>query len=131
MYQGFQPVCAYFLAPFRIRTVWGFPEGFSRHFSQFTPILFDKSSIAKINRLSAVNDVSVGSPSRMRMVRRISLGITTRPRSSIRLTIPVAFIYKNLLITLVGDGASTSRFEFEELLRAIVGASPYRTKLKP
>ena len=31
------------------------------------------------------------------MVRRISLGITTLPRSSILLTIPVAFIYKNLL----------------------------------
>ena len=33
------------------------------------------------------------SPSRIRMVWRISLGITTRPRSSILLTIPVAFIY--------------------------------------
>jgi len=32
----------------------------------------------------------------MRMVRLISLGITTRPRSSILLTIPVAFIYKKL-----------------------------------
>ena len=35
----------------------------------------------------------------MRIVLLISLGITTRPRSSIRLTIPVAFIvYKNLLV---------------------------------
>ena len=33
-----------------------------------------------------------GSPSRIRMVRRISFGMTTRPRSSIFLTIPVAFI---------------------------------------
>jgi hypothetical protein len=33
----------------------------------------------------------------MRMVRRISLGITTRPRSSMRRTIPVAFIRKILL----------------------------------
>ena len=32
---------------------------------------------------SAVNDVNSGSPSRMRMVRRISLGMTTRPRSSL------------------------------------------------
>ena len=34
-----------------------------------------------------------GSPSRMRIVLRISLGITIRPRSSILRTIPVAFIY--------------------------------------
>ncbi len=40
----------------------------------------------------AVNVVSSGAPSRRRMVRRSSLGITTRPRSSIRRTIPVAFI---------------------------------------
>ncbi len=39
-----------------------------------------------------VNVVSKGSPSRIRIVRRISFGITTRPRSSIRRTIPVAFI---------------------------------------
>ena len=38
------------------------------------------------------------SPSRIRITRRISLGITTRPKSSILLTIPVAFmIYKILL----------------------------------
>ena len=41
---------------------------------------------------SCVNDVSDGSPSRIRIVLRISFGMTTRPRSSIRLTIPVAFI---------------------------------------
>ena len=93
MYQGLQLVCAYFLAPFRILMVRDFWEGFFCHFSQFNPILFDKSSIAKINRLSTVNDVSVGSPSRIRMVLLISFGMTTRPRSSIRLTIPVAFIY--------------------------------------
>ena len=92
MYQGLQLVYAYFLAPFRILMVWDFWEGFFCHFSQFNPILFDKSSIAKINRLSTVNDVSVGSPSRIRIVRLISFGITTLPRSSIRLTIPVAFI---------------------------------------
>ena len=38
--------------------------------------------------------ISSGSPSRIRRVRRISFGITTRPRSSILLTIPVAFISK-------------------------------------
>ena len=49
------------------------------------------------NRVTGVNDVSVGSPSLIRMVLLISLGMTTLPRSSILLTIPVAFIYKNLL----------------------------------
>ena len=44
------------------------------------------------NRATGVNDVSVGSPSRIRIVRRISLGITTLPRSSILRTIPVAFM---------------------------------------
>ena len=34
-----------------------------------------------------------GSPSRILMTRRISFGMTTRPKSSIRLTMPVAFIY--------------------------------------
>ena len=95
MYQGLQLVCAYFLAPFRILMVRDFWEGFFCHFSQFNPILFDKSSIAKINRLSTVNVVSVGSPSRIRIVGRISFGITTRPRSSILRTIPVAFIFYN------------------------------------
>ena len=42
-----------------------FSGGFFCHFSQFNPILFDKSSIAKINRLSTVNDVSVGSVSQI------------------------------------------------------------------
>ena len=46
----------------------------------------------KRNFSDTVNDVCKGSPSRIRMVRRISLGITTLPRSSILLTIPVAFI---------------------------------------
>ena len=39
-----------------------------------------------------VNDVNSGSPSRIRIVLRISFGITTRPKSSMRRTIPVAFI---------------------------------------
>ena len=36
--------------------------------------------------------ISMGIPSRIFSVRRISLGMTTRPRSSILRTIPVAFI---------------------------------------
>ena len=35
----------------------------------------------------------------MRMVRRISLGMTTRPRSSMRRTIPVAFICIFILLS--------------------------------
>ena len=62
---------------------------------QSSPILFDKPISAYTNRKTGVNVVCAGSPSRIRIVRRISFGITTRPRSSIRLTIPVAFIYKN------------------------------------
>ena len=44
--------------------------------------------------------VSSGSPSRIRIVRRISFGMTILPRSSIRLTIPVAFIIYNNLLAL-------------------------------
>ena len=65
-----------------------------RHYVQSGLHLFDRSSMAKQNLSHRVNDVCNGSPSRIRMVRRISLGITTRPKSSMRRTIPVAFIYK-------------------------------------
>ena len=60
----------------------------------FHPCLLAKSPIAKQNCSHRANVICDGSPSRIRMVRRISLGITTRPRSSMRRTIPVAFIYK-------------------------------------
>ena len=46
----------------------------------------------KIPSPSPVVKISSGSPRRMRWVRRISLGITTLPSSSMRRTIPVAFI---------------------------------------
>ena len=64
-------------------------------FRQYVPsqrFLFDRSSIAKLKISHRVNDVNNGSPSRMRSVLRISLGITILPRSSTRRTIPVAFI---------------------------------------
>ena len=67
-----------------------------RHYVQSSLHLFDRSNIAKQNLSHRANVICDGSPSRMRMVRRISLGITTRPRSSILLTIPVAFISSNL-----------------------------------
>jgi len=62
-------------------------------FLHFSPILSDKSIRAYKNLAMGVNVICAGSPSRIRIVRRISFGITTRPRSSIRLTIPVAFMF--------------------------------------
>ena len=70
----------------------------TRRFSQL-PSRFPSSVMYRSALSSAVNDVNSGSPSRMRMVRRISLGMTTRPRSSIRRTIPVAFIYADSPLT--------------------------------
>ena len=61
------------------------PSGFKSH-------RFSSSSIAAQQESNRVHVVNNGSPSRIRMVRRISLGMTTLPRSSILLTIPVAFI---------------------------------------
>lgn len=60
-----------------------------------------KSNIPKQNFSLGVNVISEGSPSRIRMVRRISLGMTTRPRSSILRTIPVAFMYISPLAQFV------------------------------
>ena len=59
--------------------------------------LFTTLCIAQQNLSIGVNVVREGSPSRMRIVLLISFGITTLPKSSILLTIPVAFIYTFLL----------------------------------
>ena len=65
--------------------------------SQICPANSPRSPIGeyflKITSPSFSVYISSGSPSRIRRVRRISLGITTRPRSSMRRTMPVAFIY--------------------------------------
>ena len=58
----------------------------------YHPRRLAKSNILKQNFSLDVNDICDGSPSRILRVRRISFGITTRPRSSILLTIPVAFM---------------------------------------
>ena len=60
---------------------WGRDAAFHYYVSS-TPHLFDKANIAKQNFSHCSNVICDGSPSRIRMVRRISLGITTRPRSS-------------------------------------------------
>ena len=64
-----------------------------RHYVQSSLHLFDRSSMAKQNLSHRANVICDGSPSRIRRVRRISFGMTIRPRSSMRLTMPVAFIY--------------------------------------
>ena len=80
-----------------------------RHYVQSSPHLFDRSSMAKQNLSHRANVICDGSPSRIRMVRRISLGMTTRPRSSIRRTIPVAFmLYLPFLCVFVMLADSTS-----------------------
>ena len=53
-----------------------------RHYVQSSPHLFDRSSIAKQNLSHRANVICDGSPSRIRRVRRISFGMTIRPRSS-------------------------------------------------
>ena len=63
--------------------------------SEIHPVtnLCHKLCIAKQNRSIGVNVASKGSPSRMRRVLLISLGMTILPKSSTLLTMPVAFIY--------------------------------------
>lgn len=68
------------------------------------PIRFSSLSTPAQNRSHGSNVICNGSPSRMRMVRRISLGITTRPRSSMRRTIPVAFMVFLLRSAAVSHG---------------------------
>ena len=68
------------------------------------------SCIPEQNTKSCVNVISEGSPSRIRMVLRISFGITTRPKSSILLTIPVAFILCLLfMVSLFWDSFDLSK----------------------
>ena len=75
--------------PFRIRTVSAL---FVVTMYNYHPRLLAKSNIEKQNFSHRVNDVSNGSPSRMRRVLLISFGMTILPRSSTRRTMPVAFI---------------------------------------
>ena len=77
----------------------------------FHPFRFAKSSIAKQNVSHCVNAVCNGSPSRIRRVLRISFGMTILPRSSTRLTMPVAFIVSSPLkrVTRVWSGSSICR----------------------
>ena len=58
--------------------------------------------IAIQNLSIGVNVVCEGSPSRIFKVLLISLGITILPRSSTRLTIPVAFIFLSPFTDVAG-----------------------------
>lgn len=77
----------------------------------YHPRLLAKSNIEKQYFSHCVNDVSNGSPSRIRRVLRISFGMTILPRSSTRLTMPVAFIVSSPLkrVTRVWSGSSICR----------------------
>ena len=86
-----QAFAAFFFSNWPFPDSHGFAKSF-RHYVQFHPVRFDRSIIPKQNRSHRFNVICDGSPSRIRIVRRISLGITTRPRSSMRRTIPVAFM---------------------------------------
>lgn len=89
-------VCSFFMRahPLRICTV-RVVEFVIMYYSN--PIRLANSNKEIQNLCQFFNVICEGSPSRMRRVRRISLGITTRPKSSIRRTIPVAFIAWHLL----------------------------------
>ena len=84
--------------PLRICTVWAV-DFVIMYYSR--PIRLVNSNREMQKLCQFFNVICEGSPSRMRRVRRISLGITTRPRSSMRLTIPVAFILFAPLLFLV------------------------------
>ena len=81
------------------RTI-NFPDG-TGDISSISIVQSAKQRPDKVFRANVINN---GSPSRIRMVRRISLGMTTRPRSSIRRTIPVAFIFGKLLCSVLRFG---------------------------
>ena len=74
----------------------------------YHPWRLAKSNILKQYFSHVVNDVSDGSPSRIRRVLRISFGMTILPKSSTRRTMPVAFISFPLLV--VNSSGSVCRF---------------------
>lgn len=89
VYQRVCAICTFALTLSRI------PTAKTYHFVTmyyFHPFRLAKSSIAAQNLSHGANVICDGSPSLILSVRLISLGMTTLPSSSIRLTIPVAFM---------------------------------------
>ena len=80
--------------PFRIRTVSAL---FVVTMYNYHPRRLAKSNIEKQYFSHCVNDVCNGSPSRILRVLLISFGMTIRPKSSTRRTMPVAFILSSPL----------------------------------
>lgn len=85
---------------------WIFKKKWSRISAPFCYLLYLSTTLCSpLQNLSkGVNVISNGSPSLILIVLLISLGITTLPRSSILLTMPVAFIEKspqNIFSTLL------------------------------
>ena len=71
---------------------WEEPANFNPGMGNIAPITLVQSAANRLDKVFHANVINDGSLSRICRVRRISLGMTTRPRSSIRRTIPVAFI---------------------------------------
>lgn len=97
VYQWVCAICTFALTLFRI------PTAKTYHFVTmypYHPRRLAKSNIEKQYFSHRVNDVCNGSPSRIRRVLRISFGMTIRPRSSTRRTMPVAFILVPLLVVI-------------------------------
>ena len=102
------------------------------HCTNYLIARFTTLCLAQQNLSNGVNVVSEGAPSLIFKVLLISLGITILPRSSTRLTIPVAFIFSNLLTfiyfrtipvailgALVADGAAASLADRGHSLRSL------------
>lgn len=77
-----------------------------------------------------VNVINSGSPSRIRIVRRISFEMTTRPKSSILRTIPVAFISWNSFVSKLFYAIFCTKKENIPIFFAIISGEkmPHFTK---
>ncbi len=75
------------------------------------------------NLSQSVNVVCKGSPSRIRIVLLISLGITTRPRPSILLTFPLAV--PDSALTLIVAQSSTAALRFARCITHRVRSQPH------
>ena len=85
----------------RSHTAVPMPLAAEMHSAMFLALSFSSPTgeyLRKMMLPSLSMKISSGVPSLIFMVRRSSFGTTTRPRSSIRLTIPVAFISQISLV---------------------------------
>ena len=103
----------------------------SEFHSAFSLYLCTTLCIAQQKRSKGVNVVSKGSPSLILIVLLISFGITTLPKSSILLTIPVAFIYKISFVDLITFLLSVNKgvlyYSFTIINNIIYFTVPYKS----